>query len=67
MLKNNGVNNIMLSKKYLHELMLYHEEKEAREAKALAESNAAKAALGKFIKEKNKNTLGEQDKIKFLM
>jgi len=56
----------MLAKKYLDELMLYHEEKEAKEAKALAEENAAKAALGKFIKEKNKNTLGEKREIEFL-
>jgi len=56
----------MLAKKYLDELMLYHEEKEAREAKALVEENAAKAALGKFIKEKNKNTLGEKREIEFL-
>jgi len=57
----------MLAKKYLDELMRYHEEKEAREAKAMADNNAAKAALGKFIKEKNRNTLGEESKIEFLM
>jgi len=52
----------MLSKKYLDELMRYHEEKEAKDAK-----DAAKIALGKFIKEKNKNSIGEESNIDFLM
>ena len=53
----------MLAKKCLDELMRYHEEKEAKEA----ESNKAKAALGKFLKDKNKNNLGEESKIDFFI
>lgn len=52
----------MLSKKYLDDLMRYHEEKEAKEA----ESAKVKAALGKFIN-KNKNNLGEESKIDFFI
>lgn len=58
----------MLSKKYLNELMRYHEDKEAKEAKEAEEAmaNAAKAALGKFLKEKNKNVIEEKNEIEFL-
>jgi len=56
----------MSAKKHLEALMRFHEEKEIKE-KQKAESANTKAALGKFIKEKNKNTLGEENKIEFLM
>jgi hypothetical protein len=56
----------MLAKKYLEELMRFHEEKEAREA-LKAKSDKAKMALEKFMIEKNKNILEEESKIEFLM
>lgn len=57
----------MKSKRYLQELLDFYEAKEAREAKEAEEKNNARKALGKFIKETNKNTLGEESKIEFLM
>jgi len=56
----------MSAKKHLEELMRFHEEKEAREAKEKMEKDVSKAALGKFLTEKKKNTLGEESKIRFL-
>ena len=54
----------MLAKKYLDELMHFHEVKEAKEA----EENKAKDALGKFIKEKNKDNISAgKSKIDFLI
>jgi len=56
----------MLAKKYLEELMHFHEQKEAREAEEQAKQEAAKKALGKFVADKNKNAMGEDNKIEFL-
>lgn len=50
----------MQSKKYLDELMRFHEAKEEAQKKA-------GKALGKFIKENNKNSLGEKTNIEYFL